>query len=113
MAINNPRFPHTCKITRPGAPDPSQDEDEVSEVVIYEGECRSFDFQTTSDKGDIVTSNRKLALPQKQDEWNENTIPQEGDRIIVDKFGYKEYGIVVDKMPSNLGTHILWKYGRN
>ena len=54
-----------------------------------------------------------LALPLKQDEWTEETIPLEGDRIELQRFGYKEYGIVVDKRPSNLGTHILWKYARN
>jgi hypothetical protein len=37
----------------------------------------------------------------------------EGDRIELQRFGYKEYGIVVDKRPSNLGSHILWKYARN
>ena len=111
MAVSNPRFPHHCTITRPGASDPSKDEGES--IVIYDGICRSYDVQTTSDKGDVVVSNRKLALPQKQDEWTEETIPQEGDVIVVNKFGFTEEGIVVDRMPGNLGTHLLWKYGRN
>lgn len=111
MAVSNPRFPHHCTITRPGASDPSKDEGKS--IVIYDGICRSYDVQTTSDKGDVVVSNRKLALPQKQDEWTEETIPQEGDEVVVDKFGFKEEGKVIDRMPGNLGTHILWKYGRN
>lgn len=111
MPVSNPRYPHTCKITRIDADNPRSDSDEG--IVIYEGICRSFDVQTTSDKGEVVTSNRKLALPQKQDEWTEETIPQEGDVIVVQKFGFTEQGIVIDRMPTNLGTHILWKYGRN
>lgn len=138
--IKNPRFPHTCRIVRFGndepmtdqefaEDDPMQDEtpeetegSEQSEeeetqtqegTVIYEGECRSDNRATTSDNGEINVSYRTLALPIKQDEWTEETIPLEGDRIELQRTGYKEYGIVVDKRPSNLGTHILWKYARN
>ncbi len=111
MAVKNPRYPHTCVITRLGNSSPRADQGEGT--IIYEGICRSYDVQTTSDSGEVVTSNRKLALPQKQDEWTEETIPQEGDIVVVSKFGFTEKGIVVDKMPTNLGTHILWKYGRN
>lgn len=82
-------------------------------TVIYEGVCRSDNKAVTSDNGDFNVSYRTLALPLKQDEWTEETIPLEGDRIELQRFGYKEYGIVVDKRPSNLGTHILWKYARN
>lgn len=88
-------------------------DESVSGVVIYEGICRSDNRATTSDNGDYNVSFRTLALPQKQDEWTEETIPLEGDRIELQRFGYKEYGIVVDKRPSNLGTHILWRYARN
>lgn len=82
-------------------------------TVIYEGVCRSDNKAVTSDNGDFNVSYRTLALPLKQDEWTDETIPLEGDRIELQRFGYKEYGIVVDKRPSNLGTHILWKYARN
>lgn len=118
MPVNNPRFPHTCKISRvvsspSDARSPRDDDDEQSLVVIYEGVCRSFDYHTTSSNGDVISSNRKLALPQKQDEWTEETIPQEGDIVEVQKKGFTEYGLVKDIMPGNLGTHILWNYGRN
>ena len=137
--IKNPRFPHTCKIIRFTNFEPMADEkfddddpmrDETEETVateqkseesyqvqggkvIYEGVCRSDNKAVTSDNGDFNVSYRTLALPLKQDEWTEETIPLEGDRIELQRFGYKEYGIVVDKRPSNLGTHILWKYARN
>ena len=135
--IKNPRFPHTCRIIRYGndnpmidqadIDDPMQDETEetvdsisgetaeytsVGGTVIYEGVCRSDNKAVTSDNGEYNVSYRTLALPLKQDEWTEETIPVEGDRIELQRFGYKEYGIVVDKRPSNLGTHILWKYAK-
>ena len=115
--MNNPRYPHSCKITRAINDDAMSDEmfnqADLSESVIYEGQCRSFNRDTVSDNGDVVTSYRKLALPQKQDEWTEDTIIKAGDRVEVQKFGYIEYGIVIDIYPSNLGTHIIWKYARN
>ena len=137
--IKNPRFPHTCRILRYAATepmedqqkayDPMQDEDQMGEnpsgeaegtaagtvepTVIYEGICRSDNRNTISDNGEVISSYRTLALPIKQDEWTEDTIPLEGDRIEVQRFGYKEYGLVIDKRPSNLGTHILWRYVRN
>lgn len=111
--LPNPRFPHTCVIRRRIDDDDPMTDDTATEI-IYEGACRSFDFHTTSGNGDVITSVRKLSLPVKQSEWGETMpIPLESDMIEVDKGSHKEYGIVVDKMPSNLGTHILWKYGRN
>lgn len=79
-------------------------------TVIYEGKCRSDNRDTISDNGEVIASYRTLALPLKQDEWTEETIPMEGDKIELQRFGYKEYGLVIDKRPSNLGTHILWMY---
>lgn len=149
----NPRFPHTCTITRYADTDPMEDQpdivdpivdddpmideepvyEEVTEdteqengenedteeeegvTVIYEGECRAYDKNTTSDKGDVITSYRGLALPLTRDDWEAlGVVPQEGDRIVVDRGGYTEYGVVIDKNPGNFGgTHLVWKYGRN
>jgi len=89
------------------------DEQDEGMTVIYEGVCRSDNRDTISDNGDVIASYRTLALPFKQDEWTEETIPAEGDRIELQRFGYKEYGLVIDRRPSNLGTHILWKYVRS
>ena len=135
----NPRFPHTCIITRYADTAPMEDQpdivdddpmtdtepvaEEVTEsteqgdgaTVIYEGKCRSYDKNTTSDKGDVITSYRGLALPLTRDDWEAlGVVPQEGDRIVVDRGGNIEYGSVIDKNPGNFGgTHLIWKYGRN
>lgn len=112
MSVNNPRFPHKCQIIRPTKSDnPMSDEEEG--VVLYDGICRGFDKLTTSINGEVISSYRGLALPLKQDEWTKETIPQEGDRIVLDKGSFTEYGEVMDRMPGNLGTHLLWKYVRN
>lgn len=138
MKISNPRFPHRCRILRFASTLPMEDQpenydpmaDDVSDEestgdfsegtgesnkirIVYAGICRSDNRDTISDNGDVIASYRTLALPLKQDEWTEETIPQEGDRVELQRFGYKEYGAVIDRRPSNLGTHILWKYARN
>ena len=86
--------------------------------VIYEGVCRSYKINTTSDKGDVITSQRGLALPLNQDGWDElGAVPMEGDEIVVIHGStFKEYGRVVDKnvaTASFAGTHLIWRYGRN
>lgn len=142
---DNPRFPHTCRIWRvkevgpmddqpvghtpvANEEDPMADEFGMSGTtggssakvepalsVIYEGKCRAYDKNTTSDKGEVITSYRGLALPITRDGWKAlGDVPKEGDRIAVNRGGYEEYGEVIDKNPANLGgTHLVWKYGRN
>jgi hypothetical protein len=95
--------------------DPAEDS---QETVIYEGECRSYKVNTTSDKGEVVSSERGLALPLNQDAWDElGVVPMEGDEVIVvHGITFKEYGRVIDKnvaTASFAGTHLTWRYGRN
>lgn len=86
-------------------------------TVIYEGKCRSYEKNTTSDKGEVITSYRGLALPLNQDGWKEiGVAPEEGDEIIVKHDVFTEYGRVIDKNVATAqfaGTHLVWKYGRN
>lgn len=110
MSVNNPRFPHTCKITR-GVPSDDPMEDEQEPVVIYEGPCRGYEKNTTSISGEIITTNRGLSLPKSKDEWQRDVVPQEGDIVEVDYGPYTEHGKVIDKMVANFhGTHVIWKY---
>lgn len=136
--VKNPRFSHTCIIYRTIVSDPMEDSDtsipddpmadtiQTEEVgtedgtqeqpkrkVIYRGKCRSYNRDTVSGYGDVISSYRGLALPVEQDAWTEDTIPSEGDEIVVFRKGYKEYGVVTDRRPGNLGTHLIWKYARN
>lgn len=136
--VKNPRYSHTCVIYRSCVTDPMEDSEPLStndpmeddfgsgettgeesvqgkpkNKVIYKGKCRSYNRDTVSDNGDVISSYRGLALPVEQDEWTEDTIPLEGDSIIVYRKGFKECGVVTDKRPGNLGTHLIWKYARN
>ena len=141
MRPNNPRFPHTCVIWRQKVENPLDDEDldydpladeevipsfdssgetheeqqQSDKVIVYKGKCRAYDKNTTSDRGEIITSYRGLALPLTREDWqNLGIVPMEGDEIEVDRGGDKEYGRVVDKNPGNFGgTHLIWRYGRN
>lgn len=101
--------------TEDGGEDEGEPDPEADFTLIYEGECRAYDKHTTSDKGELITSYRGLALPMTREDWTKlGVFPLEGDRIIVDRGGYVEYGQVVDKNPANFGgTHLVWKYGRN
>lgn len=115
MATNrpkNPRFPHQCTIKRAVDDDPMQDEDE--KVVIYEGKCRVYDKNTTSDKGEVVNSYRGLSLPIDREGWIEiGNVPREGDMVEVNRGTHTESGRVIDVNPGNFGgTHLVWKYGR-
>ena len=109
----NDRFPHQCRIIRPADVDPMVDEDE--EILIYEGKCRAYDKNTTSDKGEVLNSQRGLALPVDREGWIAlGTVPREGDKVEVDRGTHKEYGRVIDVNAANFrGTHLVWKYGRN
>ena len=95
--------------------DDSDGSDDGQSTIIYEGKCRSYAKNTTSDKGEVITSYRGLALPLTQDDWDAlGFAPKEGDEIAVNKGAYTEYGRVIDREPANFGgTHLTWKYGRN
>lgn len=116
--INNPRFPHSCRIYREVVsreivgddPDVDEDDEQVEETTCYEGKCRSYDQDITSDRGDVITQRRMLALPMKQGEWTESNVPKKGDKVEVDKGSFKEWGAVIDVRPNNLGTNIVWRY---
>lgn len=111
---DNPRFPHTCEITHvEESDDPMQDEGES--ITIYQGCCRSSAQQTTNDSGEVITSTRRLSIPLKRADWKKyERRPRVGDTVIVDVDDIDfEYGYILDFLPNNLGTTILYKYIRN
>ena len=105
---NNPEETSTEENAREG----------TQETVIYEGDCRSYKINTTSDRGEVITSQRGLALPLNQDGWDAlGVVPKEGDEVVVFHGDtHKEYGRVIDKNVANAsfaGTHLIWGYTRN
>ena len=107
------------KETVPEETETEEDSDEgCKTVLIYEGECRSYHINTTSDRTQVIASQRGLALPLNQDGWDKlGVVPQEGDEIVVFHGStHTEYGRVIDKNIATAdfaGTHLTWRYGRN
>lgn len=129
MEVTNERFPHWCRIVRKTSENPMEDESDFSSfdfsaplddggVIVYEGKCRSYKINTTSDRGDVITSQRGLSLPLNQEGWDElGVVPSEGDELVViHGKSFREYGRVIDKnvaTASFAGTHLVWRYVRN
>lgn len=96
--INNPRFPHTCKVYRPTSnPDPFGGGG--GEETVYEGVCRKY--TNTAKFNEVIVSEYGISIPQ----------------IIQIKVGYliqvTDYmgtfdGNVVKVVPSNMGMQILF-----
>ena len=106
--MSNPRFPDTVTIKRATSINPF---DGDVEETVYDGVCRSYTKNTTSERGEVLTSTRILAIPIKRGEWV--NAPQEGDRVEVVIGSIIEHGRIIDKLPNNFGTDITWRYGRN
>lgn len=86
-------------------------EDEGEMTVIYEGECRGYEKNTTSAEGEVITTNRGLSLPIAKDGWTEDSVPREGDLIEIDYGSYREHGNIIDRAAANFhGTHIIWNH---
>ena len=103
MPVYNPRFPHTCKIIRKISDDPMSD-------VLYNGSCRSYDKNTTTMSGEVITANKGLSLPKTLRDWTRDRMPKEGDRVEVDFGPYTERGMVIDRAAANFGgTHLIWR----
>ncbi len=94
--VNNPRFPHTCKIYRMTEATPF---DPGTEVVIYEGECRKY--TNTSKFNEVVISKYGLSIP--------GTISMKvGDLLsVTDSTGTYDSS-VLEVNAGNLGTTVFF-----
>ena len=70
------------------------------------------EFAVSPDGSRVVYANTYYDIEQNKGNAELYLIPVEGDSVKVCKGSHCEYGIVKDKMPGNLGTHILWEYVR-
>lgn len=113
LMIDNPRFPHTCEITRTAnSDDPDVDDSEA--VTVYKGSCRSSAMLITDSSGEVITSTRRLSIPMTLKDWKVKGIaPSVSDKVNVDKDGVaKEWGEIIDFLPNSLGTTIIYKFAR-
>lgn len=105
----NPRWPHKVVISREiSENDNPWGEDELTEEVLYQGNCRSYRKSLTSYKENVLTNVRMLSIKGALKGLKTNDI------VKVDRFGYKEVGYVKDVniYMNGRGTTIEWDYER-
>lgn len=107
--VDNPRWPHRCRIYREIKRDVFSDELET--VELYSGCCRSYTRYRSSESNGVLSSTPTLSIPLKTFDWE--TCPMAGDLVEVERGNQTIEGEVVDFEPNNLGTDITWKYVRN
>lgn len=119
--IRNPRYPHTIKIVRvlvgkADENDPFADDDakvgEDTEIVIYEGEGRSYTDTTTEGGKNVDENKRKASIPVRYDEWDAGRCPLDGDMIYATVGNNVEVGMVKDCESDNNRTVVYWDFTR-
>lgn len=119
--IRNPRYPHIIKIVRKfvgkaDPDDPFTDDDalvgEDKEIILYNGEGRSYTDTTTVGDKYVDQNKRKASIPVRYDEWGAGRCPLDGDTIYATIGNNTELGIVKDCEPDNNRTVVYWEYIR-
>ena len=119
--IRNPRYPHHIKIVRKvvgksDPDDPFADDNapvvEDKEIILYNGEGRSYTDTTTVGDKYVDQNKRKASIPVRYDEWGAGRCPLDGDTIYATIGNNTEVGIVKDCEPDNNRTVVYWEYIR-
>lgn len=114
--IVNPRYPHHIRIVRRSLESVTDDEDplavEGKDVVLYDGEGRSFTDTTTYGGASVDTNKRKASIPVRFDEWEEGQKPLDGDSIEAVIGCNTEFGRVRDCESDNNRTIVYWDFVR-
>lgn len=119
--IRNQRYPHIIKIVRKAVvksdpDDPFADDDapvgDGEDIVLYNGEGRSYTDTTTVGDKYVDQNKRKASIPVRYDEWGAGRCPLDGDTIYATIGNNTEVGIVKDCEPDNNRTVVYWEYIR-
>lgn len=119
--IRNPRYPHHIKIVRKvvgksDPDDPFADDNapvgEDKEIILYNGEGRSYTDTTTVGDKYVDQNKRKASIPVRYDEWGAGRCPLDGDTIYATIGNNTEVGIVKDCEPDNNRTVVYWNLTR-
>ena len=96
--------------------DPFADDDAPvghdEEIVIYEGEGRSYTDTTTEGDKYVDQNKRKASIPVRYDEWGSANCPLDGDVIYSTVGNNTEIGMVKDCEPDNNRTVVYWNLTR-
>lgn len=121
--IINPRYPHDILIYRVGkkSEDTSDDDDPFADnepteknesdkrIILYEGKGRSYTDTTTTGDGKVENNKRKISIPKRFDEWDEDKWPLDGDTVEIAMGKVKERGTVKDFEPDNNRSVVYWE----
>ena len=113
--IRNPRYPHCIKIVRRELPEDEFSDDEMEEVVIYEGCGRGYTDTTTVGTVELDLNKRKASIPVRFDEWpygEDKPYPVNGDIMTVTKVNVTEEWRIRDFEPDNDRTVVYAELNR-
>ena len=105
--VNNPRFPHTCRIYRM---DGETAFENGTERVMYEGECRKYGNSSlrTFKTSDVVKGDFALSVPGTV----EGILA--GDLLdVTDRSGMYEKCLITECYAGNMGTTVYFNMAKN
>lgn len=107
MKVNNPRFPHTCKVYRISG---ETSFDEGNETVLYVGKCNKYGSTNlrTFTKSNVIKSDYAIDIPGLV----KGIIA--GDLVDVTDYGGSfESCMVTDCYPTEMGTTLYFNLAKN
>lgn len=107
MKVNNPRFPHTCKVYRISG---ETSFDEGKETVLYVGRCHKYGSTSlrTFTKSNVIKSDYAIDIPGLA----KGIIA--GDLVDVTDYGGSfESCVVTDCYPTEMGTTLYFNLAKN
>lgn len=108
MAVENPRWPHTCKVYRMrGASNFSKGEQEI----IYEGPCRKYgntSIRTFTGNDGVQRADYALSIPGQIRGISTGVLIDVEDLV-----GTISGAIATDSYPTNLGTTVYFCLPKN
>lgn len=107
QTVNNPRFPHRCKVYRMEGETSFK---EGVEKVLYEGQCRKYGSSSlrTFKTDNVVKGDFALSLPGTVEDI------QSGDLIdATDRSGSYSRCLVTECYAGNLGTTVYFNLPKN
>lgn len=107
--MDNPRFPHTIRITRLDTTTPYDpfNPAEPTTIEVYHGEGRNYKNNKTSPVNSVLQSDYAVSLP-----FTEIDI-MAGDTIVITERARTIQGIVDDAYLGNLGLTVFWNKVNN
>ncbi len=106
MKVNNPRFPHTCKVYRISG---ETSFDEGSETVLYEGECNKYSSSSlrTFTEDNVIKVDYAVDIPGLV----KGVVT--GDIVDFADFGEPFKGcIITDCYPTTMGTTLYFNQAK-